>query len=97
MGSDPARLVHFVGGGRAHLGLAAPQLVLCRRRRGFLVTRIRLGAWRYHSVRLGQSGEKPEYKVAAWLSMVFAAATGVGTRILNREKNWPGIWIGLTT
>lgn len=45
---------------------------------GFLGAMIWLGASRYHSVRLGKPGTCPEYKMTAWLSMLFAAGTGVG-------------------
>ncbi len=44
----------------------------------FLVWMIWLGASRYHSVRLGWGGERPEYKMTAKLSMLFAAGIGVG-------------------
>ncbi|CUH37959.1 Glycine betaine transporter OpuD [Jannaschia seosinensis] len=37
-----------------------------------------LGVSRYYRVRLGADDEEPEYTLAAWLSMLFAAGTGVG-------------------
>ncbi|SFP19106.1 BCCT family transporter [Tranquillimonas alkanivorans] len=44
----------------------------------FLGAMLWLAVSRYHSVRLGDDGEMPEYAMGAWLSMLFAAGTGVG-------------------
>jgi len=44
----------------------------------FLGAMLWLGSSRFHSIRLGADDERPEYALAAWLSMLFAAGTGVG-------------------
>jgi choline/glycine/proline betaine transport protein len=44
----------------------------------FLALVIWLGVGRYKNVRLGHDDERPEFRLFPWLSMLFAAGTGVG-------------------
>lgn len=72
-----ARHVRDIGRGRAPSGRAVLNWYYVMVGAVFLVLVIWLGASRYHSVRLGWGGERPEYKMTAKLSMLFAAGTGV--------------------
>ncbi|MFE6859644.1 BCCT family transporter [Nocardia sp. NPDC057668] len=44
----------------------------------FVVFAIWLGVGRFGDIKLGQDGERAEYSMGAWLSMLFAAGMGIG-------------------
>jgi choline/carnitine/betaine transport len=45
---------------------------------GFLGLAIYLGVSRHGKVRLGQDGERPEFRTASWVAMMFSAGMGIG-------------------
>lgn len=45
---------------------------------GFVVFAIFLGVSRFGDITLGQDGEKPEFGLLSWFSMLFAAGMGIG-------------------
>ncbi|MFS0886812.1 BCCT family transporter [Aeromicrobium sp. 179-A 4D2 NHS] len=45
---------------------------------GFVVFAIWLAASRYGKIPLGRDGEKPEFRTASWIAMMFSAGMGIG-------------------
>jgi choline/carnitine/betaine transport len=45
---------------------------------GFLALAIYLGVSRHGKIRLGQDDEKPEFRTASWVAMMFSAGMGIG-------------------